>query len=104
MLTATKKMTKVLPTMRSSVSEGLALTLVQMSIVKMVEDELKIEVRDDIRAAIITASIRPRAPVMYILANTLLPSHCLSEKSKSHGLSKIFGFSPRGMRSRTSLT
>ena len=103
MLTATKKMTKVLPTMRSSVSEGLALTLVQMSIVKMVEDELKIEVREDIRAAIITASIRPRAPVLYISVNTLLPSHCLSKKAWHH-VKSIFGFSPRGMRSRTSLT
>ena len=63
MLTATRKMTKVLPTTRSSVSEGLFLTLVQMSKVKIVEEELKIEVREDIRAAIITASIRPRAPV-----------------------------------------
>ena len=63
MLTATRKMTKVLPTTSSSVSEGLFLTLVQMSRVKMVEDELKIEVSEDMRAAIITASIRPRAPV-----------------------------------------
>ena len=66
MLMATRKMTKVLPTTRSSVSEGLFLTLVQMSIVKMVDDELKIEVREDIRAAIITASIRPRAPVVIL--------------------------------------
>ena len=63
MLTATRKMTKVLPTTSSSVSEGLFLTLVQMSMVKIVEEELKIEVREDMSAAIITASIRPRAPV-----------------------------------------
>ena len=70
MLIATRKMTKVLPTTRSSVSEGLFLTLVQMSIVKMVDDELKIEVREDMRAAIITASIRPRAPVSTNSLNT----------------------------------
>ena len=70
MLTATRKITKVLPTTRSSVSEGLFLTLVQMSMVKMVEEELKMEVREDMRAAIITASIRPRAPVSTNSLNT----------------------------------
>ena len=34
-----------------------------MSMVKMVEEELKIEVKDDIRAASITANIIPLAPV-----------------------------------------
>ena len=34
----------------------------QMSIVKMVVAELKMEVCDDISAAIITANIKPRAP------------------------------------------
>merc|ERR1711962_1680023 len=34
-----------------------------MSIVKIVEAELKTEVREDMRAAIITASINPLAPV-----------------------------------------
>jgi hypothetical protein len=33
-----------------------------MSMVKMVEAELKTEVREDMRAAIMTASIRPRSP------------------------------------------
>jgi hypothetical protein len=33
-----------------------------MSMVKMVEAELKTEVSEDIRAAIITASIMPRSP------------------------------------------
>jgi len=37
--------------------------LVQMSIVKMVEAELKTEVREDMRAAIMTANIRPLRPV-----------------------------------------
>ena len=36
-----------------------------MSIVKIVEEELKMEVREDIRAANITASIMPRAPERY---------------------------------------
>lgn len=36
-----------------------------MSIVKIVEEELKMEVREDIRAANITASIIPRAPEKY---------------------------------------
>ena len=62
MLIATKNNTKVLPTMSSSVSEGFLLNLVQMSMVKMVEEELKMEVREDISAAIITANIRPLAP------------------------------------------
>ena len=63
MLMATKNTTKVRPTMRSSVSEGFLLKRVQMSMVKIVEDELKMEVREDIKAAIITASINPLAPV-----------------------------------------
>ena len=62
MLIATKNNTKVLPTMSSSVSEGFLLNLVQISMVKMVEEELKMEVREDISAAIITANIRPLAP------------------------------------------
>jgi hypothetical protein len=33
-----------------------------MSMVKIVEDELKIEVSDDMRAAIMTANIRPLRP------------------------------------------
>ena len=62
MLIATKNNTKVLPTMSSSVSEGFLLNLIQISMVKMVEEELKMEVREDISAAIITANIRPLAP------------------------------------------
>ena len=34
-----------------------------MSMVKMVEEELKIDVKEDMRAAIMTASIIPLAPV-----------------------------------------
>lgn len=50
------------PTIKSSVLEGLLRILVQMSMVKMVEDELKIEVSDDITAAIMTDSINPERP------------------------------------------
>ena len=62
MLIATKNNTKVLPTMSSSVSEGFLLNLVQISMVKMVEEELKMEVREDIKAANITAIIAPLIP------------------------------------------
>ena len=61
-LMATSMMTKDLPTISSSVSDGLLLNLVQTSKVKMVEEELKIEVREDMRAAIMTASIKPFKP------------------------------------------
>ena len=61
-LTATKTSTKERPTTKSSLSDGRPLIRVQMSMVKMVEEELKMEVREDISAAIITASIIPLAP------------------------------------------
>ena len=79
MLTATRKMTKVRPTTSSSVSEGRVRTSGQMSIVNIVEEELKMEVREDISAAIITASIRPRAPVVDIilLNHYNVPSYAL---------------------------
>jgi hypothetical protein len=44
------------------VSEGFFLNRVQISIVKIVEEELKMDVRDDIKAAIITANIIPDNP------------------------------------------
>ena len=46
----------------SSMSDAFFLISFQMSMVKMVEAELKIEVREDIRAASMTANIRPRIP------------------------------------------
>ena len=46
----------------SSASEAFLLILLQMSMVKMVELLLKMEVREEMRADIITASIRPRRP------------------------------------------
>lgn len=54
--------TKARPTIRSSTSVACLRILVQMSMVKMVEEELKMEVREDIRAANITANINPDNP------------------------------------------
>ncbi len=58
----TKMTTNNLPTTMSSQSLALGLALFQMSIVNIVLLELKMDVSDDMRAAIITANIRPRAP------------------------------------------
>ena len=52
-----------LPTMSSSVSPALVRILLQISIVNIVELLLKMEVKDDMSAAIMTASMRPLAPV-----------------------------------------
>ncbi len=51
-----------LPTMSNSISEGFFRIRVQISIVKMVEEELKIEVKELIKAANMTDSIRPVKP------------------------------------------
>lgn len=51
-----------LPTTMSSLSDACRLMRSQMSIVKRVLLLLNIEVREDMRAAIITAIIRPRIP------------------------------------------
>lgn len=51
-----------LPTMMSSRSVACGLMRVQMSIVKRVLLLLKMEAKEDMRAANITASIRPRNP------------------------------------------
>lgn len=51
-----------LPTTMSSLSDACRLMRCQMSIVKRVLLLLNIEVREDMRAAIITAIIRPRIP------------------------------------------
>lgn len=48
--------------MSCSVSLGFFLILLQMSTVKIVLQLLNIDVRDDMRADIITANMRPRAP------------------------------------------
>lgn len=55
--------TKARPTISSSTSVACLRILVHMSIEKMVEDELKMEVREDMRAASITANISPVNPV-----------------------------------------
>ena len=51
------------PTIICSVSEGFFLNLPHISMVKIVEEELKMDVSDDINAAIITANIMPDNPV-----------------------------------------
>lgn len=51
-----------LPTNSSSLSEACGRCFFQMSMVKMVELLLKMEVSEDIRAAIITAIISPLKP------------------------------------------
>lgn len=51
-----------LPTIMSSHSDAWDLKLFHRSMVKMVLELLKMEVREDMRAAIITAIIRPRSP------------------------------------------
>ena len=53
---------RYLPTIISSASEALRRILVQISRVKRVELELNTDVIEDMRAASITANMRPRAP------------------------------------------
>ena len=50
--------------MISSIGEGFFLISFQMSMVKIVDEELKMEVKEDMRAANITASIIPLRPEM----------------------------------------
>ena len=67
--------TKSLPTTNFSksikrgsiVDQDFRRILCQMSIVKIVEDELKIEVKEDINAANITANINPRRPKIMLI-------------------------------------
>ncbi len=68
-LTATRMMTVHRPTTISSKSEAFLRISFQMSMVKMVEAELKMEVREDMRAANITANIIPLKPVVDELAS-----------------------------------
>lgn len=51
-----------LPTIISSRSDAFFLMSFQISIVKIVDAELKMEVNEDIKAANITANIKPRRP------------------------------------------
>lgn len=62
-----------LPTIISSTSEAFFRILLQMSMVKMVLLLLKIDVRDEIKADIITASIRPEnMQQLYLLGPSYL--------------------------------
>ena len=58
----TKTRTKTLPAKSSSFCEAFGRNLPQISIVKIVDEELKIDVREDIKAANMTANMRPRTP------------------------------------------
>ena len=72
----TKIRTNTRPTTINSISLARGLTRFHKSIVNITEHELNTEVREDINAAIITATIRPRAPAKKIgFANLLI---CLS--------------------------
>ncbi len=58
----TRKSVYTLPTIMSSFSSDFGLKNLQISNVKRVEEELKIDVKDDIKAASTAANIRPRKP------------------------------------------
>ena len=60
--TTTKQITTTRPTISCSFCDARGLKIFQMSTVKMVLELLKADESDDIRAAIITASIKPTAP------------------------------------------
>ena len=62
MLMTIRTITATRPTSISSMSDGFLRSLCHTSMVKMVEMELKTEVREEMRADIITDSIRPRTP------------------------------------------
>ena len=62
-LTVTKTKIDIFATIRSSVSDGFCLILGHKSTVRMIDEELNMEVNDDSKAAIRTAIIKPRAPV-----------------------------------------
>lgn len=94
-----------LPTNSSSLSEARGRCFFQMSMVKSVELLLKMEVRDDIRAAIITAIMSPLKPA--VQTDTQIWRDVCWEKLK---VTEIFRNehrgeknSPLGMSSMTSL-
>ena len=62
MLTRTNIKMDNFPTISSSVSDGFVLTLGHKSMVKIMDEELNIDVREERKAAIRTAIINPRAP------------------------------------------
>lgn len=59
-----------LPTIMSSHSVALDRKVFHTSMVKMVLELLKMEVREDMRAAIITAIINPRSPGMEVVTGS----------------------------------
>ena len=67
----TRITTTTRPTMSCSRSDALGLNSFQISIVKMVLELLNADDNDDMRAAIITASIRPTAPVGRMFSTNL---------------------------------
>ena len=67
----TSTTTTTLPTISCSLSVAFGLNSLQMSMVKMVLELLKAEDSEDMRAAIMTASISPTSPVGRI-SNTSL--------------------------------
>lgn len=90
-----------LPTSSSSLSEARGRCFFQMSMVKSVELLLKMDVSEDIRAAIITAIMSPRRPAkMHTQTLRRMWKHL---KSVVCLLGKRSIFSPLGMSSMTSL-
>lgn len=94
-----------LPTSSSSFSVARGRCFFQMSMVKSVELLLKMEVSDDIRAAIMTAIIRPRKPGTHTHTHTLTYAKQLThlEIRFYRGFRNESMFSPLGMSSMTSV-
>ena len=60
---STKNMMKSLPTIKSSLSLASLRRVFHRSSVKMIDAELNIDVREERRAAIMTAAMNPLAPM-----------------------------------------
>ena len=63
----TKKSTKIRPTITFSFSEGFFLNIVHTSTVKIVDAELNMDVKEDIKAANMTPNMAPRKPYRKIM-------------------------------------
>lgn len=93
-----------LPTSSSSLSEARGRCFFQMSMVKSVELLLKMEVSDDIRAAIITAIISPRKPVIHTHTQAADTSDTFRQNIPEDVFRAVQRcFLPLGMSSMTSL-
>lgn len=103
-----------LPTIMSSHSDARDLKVIHRSMVKMVLALLKMEVREDMRAAIITAIIKPRSPgrenterdwhkrdsiIIVIISSMYLER----AKGRTGGVTRGKSVSPAGSSSITSL-